>query len=154
MSKKIAVIGLGNPLRGDDGIGTIILTSLLSDYKRDHIDYLDFGSASFDLINRLKNYELCLIIDAISAGLFPGELKIFCLHEAVFENSEGIISTHELSLKDIFELSKKFDIKTKIYVAGVQIKEVGFGKPLCLDLKNKLNDLTLEIDRFIGEKLK
>ncbi|PIQ85436.1 MAG: hypothetical protein COV73_05805 [Candidatus Omnitrophica bacterium CG11_big_fil_rev_8_21_14_0_20_43_6] len=153
MSKKIAVIGLGNTLRRDDGIGVIILESLLNNYKRRKIDYLNFGSASFDLIHHLRDYKLVLLIDGISAGLAAGELKIFVLNEATFTKEDGAISSHELNLKDIFKLTQKLKIKTKIYIVGVQIKDIGFGESLSEDLKDKLGDLTEQIDKFIQERL-
>ncbi|MDD5109458.1 MAG: hydrogenase maturation protease [Candidatus Omnitrophica bacterium] len=153
MSKKNAVIGLGNTLRRDDGIGVIILESLLNNYKRANIDYLNFGSASFDLIHRLQNYDFALLIDGISAGLAAGQLKIFALDEAKFSKDDGAISSHELNLKDIFKLTQKLKVKTKVYIAGIQVEDVGFGDSLSSLLKDKLADLTGQIDKFIQERL-
>lgn len=150
---KSAVIGLGNILRQDDGIGIVIIESLKKDHQRPGIDYLDFGIASFDLIMRLKDYRQVLLIDGISAGLNPGDLKIFTLNEALFSNVEGAISTHELNLKDIFELAKKFEVKTKIYVAGIQVKDVNFGQALSGELNQKKAQLVKQIDDFILGRL-
>ncbi len=153
MLNKAAVIGLGNSLRRDDGIGIKILESLLSTYKHPGIDYLDFGISSFDLIHRLQDYKTVLLIDSISADLPAGKLKIFSLDEASFENKEGQISSHELNLKDIFKLSQQLELKTKIYVAGVQVNDVGFGEFLSDRLKEKFKDLVQQIDKFIQERL-
>ena len=60
MSKKIAVIGLGNTLRKDDGIGIIVLEALLKSSQHPQIDYLNFGIASFDLVHRMEKYERIL----------------------------------------------------------------------------------------------
>jgi len=153
LSKKIAVIGLGNSLRRDDGIGIIILESLLNDYKRPGIDYLNFGIASFDLIHRLENYNTVLLIDGIDAGLAAGELKIFSLDEASFVKEDSAVSSHELNLKDIFRLTADLGIKAKIYVAGIQAQDTGFGEPLSAPLKEKLEEITKQIDNFIGTLL-
>ena len=150
MSKRIAVIGLGNSLRRDDGIGVTILESLLNDYKRAGIDYLNFGIASFDLAHRLGNYDAALLIDGISSGLVAGELKIFNLDEASFVKEEGAVSSHELNLKDIFRLTRDLGIKAKIYVAGIQVQDIGFGECLSKPLKEKLVIITKQIDEFIG----
>jgi len=152
--KKIAVIGLGNTLRRDDGIGVVILESLLNHYQRANIDYLNFGSASFDLLHRLQDYDIALLIDGISAGtLAAGQLKIFILDEASFSEEDGAISSHELNLKDIFKLAQKLQIKTKIYVAGIQVEDVSFGLSLSSALSSKLADLTKQVDKFIEERL-
>jgi len=153
LSKKIAVIGLGNSLRRDDGIGVTILESLLNDYKRPGIDYLNFGVASFDLVHRLGNYDAALLIDGISSGLPAGELKIFSLDEASFVKEDSAVSSHELNLKDIFRLTADLGIKAKIYVAGIQAQDTGFGEPLSAPLKEKLEEITKQIDNFIGTLL-
>ncbi len=149
MSKKIAVIGLGNTLRRDDGIGIIILESLLKFYQREDIDYLDYGSASFDLLHRLKTYEAVLLIDGINAGFSVGELKISELKDIEYKLDNFANSTHELNLKSIFELSKNLDIKTKIYVAGIQIEDTSSGEGLSEALKHKKEDIIKEIIMFI-----
>ena len=153
MSNKIAVIGLGNSLRRDDGIGIIILESLLNNYKREGIDYLNFGSASFDLAHRLQDYDKALLIDGINAGMPSGGLKIFDLEQASFTEKDNLISSHELNLKDIFKLTRNLEIKAKIYVAGIQVQDVDFGESLSVPLKEKLPELTKQIDKFIQERL-
>ncbi len=150
MFKRIAVIGLGNSLRRDDGIGVIILESLLNNYKRPDIDYLNFGIASFDLIHRLQDYDTVLLIDGINAELPIGELKIFGLEEATFTGKDSAVSSHQLNLKDIFMLTCKLGLKTRIYVAGIQVEDVNFGESLSVTLKDKLPELTRQIDKFIG----
>ena len=153
LSNKIAVIGLGNNLRGDDGIGIIILESLLNNYKRPGIDYLNFGIASFDLMHRLQDYDAVLLIDGIVAGLLAGELTIFNLEEVAFSQEDNAVSTHELNLKDIFRLTHNLGIKTKIYIAGIQVQDVSFGESLSQLLKKNLEVMTKQIDKFIQERL-
>jgi len=149
LSKKIAVIGLGNTLRRDDGIGIVILESLLKFYKRNDIDYLNFGSASFDLLHQLKAYDTVLLIDGINAGLKAGELKISRLRDIEYKLDNFVTSTHEFDLKDIFELSKKLGIKTKIYLAGIQVEDTSFGEGLSETLKQRKEDILKEIITFI-----
>ena len=150
LSKRTAVIGLGNTLRRDDGIGIIVLESLLNHYKREAIDYLNFGTASFSLMHRLQDYDLALLIDGISSGLPAGELKIFVLEEASFTERDGAISSHELNLKDIFRLTRNLGIKTRIYVAGIQIEDTGFGESLSGLLKEKLERITRRVAPIVG----
>lgn len=149
MSNKIAVIGLGNTLRRDDGIGIIILDSLLSSYRREGVDYLNFGIASFDLIHKLQEYDTVLLIDGIDAGLAPGELKIFELKDIAYVSKEAPVSTHEFDLKSLFELYNRFELKSKIYVAGIQVQDVSYGEGLSEELKNKLQDNIEKINNFL-----
>jgi len=153
LSNKLAIVSLGNTLRRDDGIGITVLRSLLKFYKQEGIDYLDFGSASFDLINRMRNYDIVLLIDGIKAGLPAGEVKIFELAEIEYNSNASFASTHEFDLKNIFELVKNLGLKTKIYVAGIQVEDTSYGEGLSEVLKKKKKDIIKEINAFINEVL-
>jgi len=151
--KKIAVIGLGNTLRRDDGIGIIILESLLNSFRREGTDYLNFGIASFDLVHRLGEYEIVLLIDGIDAGLPPGELKIFELKDIAYVSKESPASTHEFDLKSLFELYKRFELRSKIYVAGIQVQDTSYGEGLSPELNARLGKILQEISCFINKTL-
>ena len=151
LPKKIAVIGIGNTLRRDDGIAILVLESLLKFYKQEGVDYLNFGIASFDLLHRLKDYDAALIIDGISANLAPGELNIFNLKDAQYNLEHSATSTHELNLKKLLQLSKEFGLKAKIYVAGIQVKDTSFGEGLSAPLNKNKEEITKKISAFIEE---
>jgi len=148
-SKKIAVIGLGNTLRRDDGIGIAILESLIASRKTSGIDYLNFGIAGFDLLHRIRDYDTVVLIDGINASLPVGELRIFELDKIEYDLKDTLTSSHELGLKDIFELYKKLDIKTKVYVAGIQVEDVSFGEGMTETLKERRDAITKEIGEFL-----
>ncbi len=148
-NKKIAVIGLGNTLRRDDGIGIVVLESLLAS-QISGVEYLNFGIASFDLLHRIRDYDTVLLIDGINASLPCGTLKIFELEKIEYDLKYSITSSHELGLKNLFELYKKLDIKTKVYVAGIQVEDVSFGDGLTEALKERRDEITKEIREFLN----
>lgn len=153
-SNKIAVIGLGNTLRKDDGIGLIILELLKKSRQKDNIDYLNYGTASIDLVHKISDYNKVLLIDGINAKLSPGDLKIFELNEIDYNVKEDPISTHEINLTGLFELCKKINIKTKIYVAGIQVEDTSYKEGLSALLSEKKEKYTKEISSFIDKNLK
>ncbi len=151
--KKIAVIGLGNTLRRDDGIGISVLESLLNSHKIDGVDYLNFGIAGFDLLNKIRDYDEAILIDGINASLPAGELRIFELNKIKYDLKDTATSSHELGLKDMFELYKKLDIKTKVYVAGIQVTDVSFGEGLTEPLNKRQKEIVKEVSLFIYNTL-
>lgn len=148
VSKRIAVIGIGNTLRRDDGIGIIILESLLN---KEGIDYLNFGTASFDLIHRMRDYGTVLLIDAINSSLPAGEIRFFELKDVKYNVKEPPISTHELNLTALFELSKAFKLKTKIYVAGIQVEDTSWTEGLSDSLEKRKDDIVKQISAYIDK---
>ena len=151
MSKKIAVIGIGNTLRRDDGIGVIVLESLLKFHKREGIDYLNFAIATFDLLHRMKSYDAVLLVDGINAGKAAGEVKIFEIKDIEYNLKNSATSTHELNLKDMFELFGNLGLKTKIYVAGIQVEDTSYAEGLSSALKDKKEDIIKKISAFIDK---
>jgi len=154
-TKKKAVIGLGNVLRKDDGIGVSILDLLKASQKLDVtnvIDYMNFGIASFDILLRIREYSKVLIIDGINASLRPGELRIFDLDDTDLPLDFSHISSHELKLTDVNFLKKKLDIKTKVFVAGIQVQDIAFGEGLTDALLNRQGQIVEEIQRFINKE--
>ena len=151
MPKRSAVIGIGNTLRRDDGIGIVVLESLLKFYQKKDIDYFNFSNASFDLLHRIKNYHSVLLIDGINAGFGVGGLKINELKDIEYKLDSSFVSTHEFNLKSIFEFSKKLHIKTKIYLAGIQVADTSFGEGLSEVLEQKKEEITKGIATFINK---
>jgi len=152
LQRRIAVIGIGNTLRRDDGIGIIVLESLLNFYKRKDIDYFNFGSASFDLLHRIKPYDAVILIDGVDAGLNIGELRISKLEEIDYKLNSRTTSTHELNLNNILELSKDLGIRAEIYLALIQVGDISFGEVLSETLNLKKEVITKEIATFIDKK--
>jgi len=150
LSEKAAVIGLGNLLRRDDGIGILILEKLAESYPRQGVAYFNFGIASFDLVHRLQDFTCALLIDGIDAGLEPGKLRIFTQKEAVAECTPAVVSTHELNLKTIFELCETMHIPTVIHIAGIQVEDTSFGEALSMPLRNTFEKNVLAINDFIN----
>lgn len=153
MAEKIAVIGLGNTLRRDDGIGIVILEALIKGCRREGVEYLNFGVSSFDLVHRLRDYEKSLLIDGIEGSLAPGELKIFKLEDIKYNINNSAISTHEFDLRNIFELCQRLGVKAEIYVAGIQVKDILFGSNLSQPIKDNLRLYITEISDFIDKNL-
>ena len=153
MPRKSAVIGIGNTLRRDDGIGIIILESLLKFYKRQDIDYFNFDNASCDLLHKIEIYDTVLLIDGINAGLKAGEFLINELKDIEDILDSSATSTHELNLRGIFEACKKLGIKAKIYLAGVQVEDTSFGECLSKALDNKKEEIIKKISVFIDSTL-
>jgi len=148
-SDRTAVIGIGNPLRKDDGIGIAVLDRLR---KRDdgRFDYFDLGTSAIDLINRLSGYKRALIIDGINAGLRPGQLKIFGLKEIEAQNiKEDLSSTHQIDLGQLLALSKSLELKTEIIAAGIQVEDVSFGGGLSQRLAEKLESYADDIIKHL-----
>jgi hydrogenase maturation protease len=148
-SKDLAIIGLGNTLRRDDGVGIHILALLQKPLKSKKIVFFNFGIASLGLINYITEFKKVLLLDAIDAGLPPADLKIFKFHEASFLVKEKKFSSHELSLGDLLGMCNALGLAADVYIAGIQVKDTSYGLEMTNELENAKRRIAGEISKFI-----
>jgi hydrogenase maturation protease len=148
-SERLAVVGLGNPLRRDDGIGIRLLAMLRPGQEGKRIVFYDFGTASLGLVNLIKDFRKVLLIDAIDAGLPPAELKIFKFHEASFLVREKKASSHELSLSDLLRVCNALGVAADVRIAGIQVKDISYGLEMTDELENAKQCIAGQILEFI-----
>ncbi|MCS7180956.1 MAG: hydrogenase maturation protease, partial [bacterium] len=77
--EKIVILGIGNRLKGDDAVGSIIAEKLRKKIKNKNILVIDAESKPENYIGVIKKFSpsLILIIDTMDIGSFPGDFRIF-----------------------------------------------------------------------------
>jgi hydrogenase maturation protease len=130
MRKKIGVIGLGNPLRRDDGIGLLLLQFLQENKKTlsKTIDFIDGGTRGMNLIHLLGDYDTVLLVDAVDFKGTPGQIKKFTLDEIKNQKIQLFLSTHEPDFLTVFALLKELKMTpSHLVIFGVQPKDISQG---------------------------
>ena len=76
--KPIVIIGLGNPLMADEGIGTQIIARLL-DLAADYpdVDFIDAGTGGMNVLHLIADRKKAVIIDCALMKTAPGSIKRF-----------------------------------------------------------------------------
>jgi hydrogenase maturation protease len=154
--KKIGVIGIGNPLRRDDGIGIILLEQVQKHKKKfpNTIEFIDGGTGGMNLLHVLARFDTVLIIDAVRFKGKPGEIHLFFKNDLLLKKSPIQIVTHEQDFLQILRLSEELkELPDQVLVFGVQPKDVSAGTGLSKDLETALPNifttLVLEIQLLI-----
>lgn len=130
---KILVLGIGNTLLADEGVGIVAMNELLTRYgSRDDIEFLDGGTLSFTLAVPISECDALLVIDAAELGAEPGTVRSFDGEEMdrfLGENRKG--SVHEVGLLDLRSISLLTGHWPKQRaLIGVQPAFVGWGDAL------------------------
>ena len=124
--KTLAVIGVGNILYGDDGVGVRAIWELQKTPLASGIDLVDGGSMGVDLLEYLKAYERVVIIDAADMGLPPGTVKVFKPEQVASLKSDKVLSLHSADVLGVIELGKTLGEKlAEIHIVAVQPEFVG-----------------------------
>jgi len=79
--KKIAVIGVGNILMGDEGVGVEVVRRLERLKYLGDVELIDAGTAFLDVVLELRSFEKVIIIDAVHGGEAAGTVYRFTLDD-------------------------------------------------------------------------
>lgn len=104
MPEKILVLGLGNTLLTDDGIGLHVIAALERAVPKEsaaRIVILDGGTLGLSLLPEIEAATALIVVDAANFGGTPGEVRVF--DEAAMDVQLGAAKTsaHELALADL-----------------------------------------------------
>jgi hydrogenase maturation protease len=115
------VIGLGNPLRGDDGIGVRVVQSLATQAVPDGVEVVDGGTEGLGLVNLMEGWPRVILVDAADMGRTPGEFVRFTLDEADLLGDDQHLSVHAAGPRDALLLAHVLQtLPDEIVIYGVQ----------------------------------
>ncbi len=130
--KEILVIGLGNPILGDDGVGWKVAEQVLrrlevhpQQSSRTEVDFASLGG--LNLMERMLGYRQVILIDALETGQFPaGTIRVFPLAELPNPGASHSASAHDTSLLTALEVAKNLQADTpeRIDVVAIEARDV------------------------------
>jgi hydrogenase maturation protease len=150
----LTVIGIGNTLRGDDGIGPVIISELKKENYPDSIRLLDIGSDTFSIIEHLTFEQPVLIIDCAQMGKEPGEIIKIELKEENLSILDKAISLHGFGFSEVYRIAKKLNNNVYCTIIGVQPKSLEFNTDLSKEVRNKIPSIKKMVIREIKKNAK
>lgn len=101
MNRKTLVLGIGNILMGDEGIGVHVVNEVASRSLPDHVECLDGGTGSFNLLDPMQSAERVVLIDATVDGSAAGTVSL--LRPRYSKDYPRTLTAHDIGLKDLID---------------------------------------------------
>jgi len=115
------VIGIGNLLMGDEGVGIHVVQHLRKDEELHGIDLVDGGTGGFKLLNHFLNHDLVVIADAALDQKTPGTISRL---EPIYSSDyPPTLVAHDVGLKDIMDALELMGKMPKIVLFTISIGE-------------------------------
>lgn len=136
----VVVIGLGNPLMGDDGLGIAVLERLRNRYVLPAgVELVDGGTWGLNLLPVIEDADGVILIDAIDAAAPPGS-PIRLEHASLPRYLATKISPHQVDLRDVLGLAElRGTLPADTVAVGLQPQSVEFGDALSPVLATQLD---------------
>ncbi len=113
------ILGVGNILMGDDGLGVHIVRHIEEsgvDLPRG-VELLDGGTAGYDLVGLVKDFDRIVIVDALRAEDAPGSVYRFSPDDAAAVS--GRWSTHDAGIMDVVRALDLMGLQPEIVFVGI-----------------------------------
>jgi hydrogenase maturation protease len=126
MSRTI-IIGLGNPILGDDGVGWRVVEALKEQAEAQGVETDLLAGGGIGLMERLVDYQRAVIVDAIATGSHPtGTVRVFPL-EALENSFAGHLgSAHESNLQTALQVGRDLgaSLPEKVTIVAIESPHV------------------------------
>jgi len=138
-------VGIGNPLRGDDGAGPALVKEIQSSWnpeEKDRIILIDAGEAPENYLMKIANLspETILLLDTADFRAEPGKWRLIDSRKI----QESGISTHNASLKLTVDFLEQ-QTRAKVFVLGIQPLRTGLGEEISDPVKKAIQEIAGEI---------
>jgi hydrogenase 3 maturation protease len=136
LAGNVVVMGIGNTLSSDDGIGSLLASRIQG--KVPFVVY-DTGSSPENYLGKVikDKPDTVVMIDAVDFGAKPGEFTVL---EGDQIQAVNLFSTHNASLSLAINYLKS-NLPVDIIVLGIQPKSIAFGDTLSPEVSETLNKL-------------
>lgn len=134
------LIGLGNYLAGDDGVGVHVLERVVAGGLDRGFTAVDLGANALNMVAYLgPETEAIVVVDAAYLGLEPGEFRIFTPDEVETTKELAGFSTHEGDPLKVLELARSAGYAIPPFaVMGIEPRTVEHGAPLSEPVRERL----------------
>ena len=122
MESHTLIMGLGNVLMGDEGIGVHSIEYLQDKDIPEGVDLLDGGTGGFHLLSLFNQYNHLILIDATISDSSPGEVKI--LRPRFASDFPRSLTSHDIGLKDLVQTAELLHELPDIHLVTINIKDL------------------------------
>lgn len=145
---EILVLGIGNYLMGDEGVGVHFINRIDKAQFPENISFIDGGTGGFTLIPYIENHQKVIIVDATMDGKEEGTITL--LKPRFSDDFPISLSGHNFGLKDMVEILSMLDTMPEIYLYTITILEM---EPMSMKLSPKVDAAIAKVTRQIIQKI-
>lgn len=139
--KNIMVLGVGNQLMTDEGLGPYVICELQKEEWPKNVDIIEGGTAGLAILQLIEGVEYLIIVDAVDAKAEAGAIFRFRPKDySIFPEQFGF-SFHQVGLFEVLQMAMVLDKLPDTIIFGVQPKSLDWGLELTPEVQAKIPTL-------------
>ncbi len=141
VKNKVLVLGVGNSILSDEGLGVHLAKRLQGEEFPDNVEIMDGGTRGLELLSYMDDVAKLIIIDCVKAGAEPGSIFRFEPDKVDVIPREYKISFHDLGIYDFIQLATLLETLPPTVIFGMEPKEIDWGEELSAPVTAKMDKL-------------
>ncbi len=146
--RKILILGIGNVLMGDEGIGVHAVNSIDKASLPENVEVLDGGTGSFLLIGPMQSAEKVILIDATLDSAEPGTVRR--IRPKFSKDYPKTLTAHDIGLKDMIDAFYLMGNTPEVTLFAVSIAPLG---EVTLDMSPEIAAIVPSIVKQVLEEV-
>ena len=119
---KTVILGVGNLLMGDEGVGVLVARHLTHTGAAGDIEVVDGGTGGFHLLEFFQDYDRVVLVDATLDGQTPGNVSV--TKPRFSSDYPPTLSAHDIGLKDLLDAVYLLGQSPEIILFAISIASV------------------------------
>jgi len=128
--RPVLILGVGNVLLGDEGVGVHAVRRLEEETWPPHVTLLDGGTGGFHLLSLFQDFERIVLVDATMDGQPPGTVRV--IRPRFASDYPRTLSAHDIGLKDLVESAALLGHTPEVVLIVVSVKTLPEGLHVAL----------------------
>ncbi len=152
--RELGIIGIGNTLMGDDGVGVRLLELLEGGDLPQGVNVVNIGTNVMALLHSLTCFDAVIILDAVDFGGRPGQALEINPDDVISKKELLRLSTHESDVLNIIRLSRELgECPEDIRIFAVQPFSMNSGEGLSPRIQRLLPRYQDDIMKLVDSML-
>lgn len=143
MTKRIVVLGCGNTLMGDDGVGIRVIERLQEMKLPGNVEVIEAGVGGMSILSWIEDADKAVIVDAVQTGNEPPGTVYEFTDKELPPSDMFMLSLHDLNLVDTINVGRVVQkMPEDIIIIGVEVKRVAeFTKELTPEVEGAIPEV-------------
>jgi len=138
--KETVIIGIGNILLQDDGVGVHVIKQLENENLPSTIELVDGGTSTLDTLGFFLDFKKVIVVDCLRAGLEPGTIYKIKPDDIKNYKKENL-SIHDVQILDVVKMANMMNKYPDVVIFGIEPEKIAVGLEMTLIMVSKIPEI-------------
>ncbi|MBU3159721.1 hydrogenase maturation protease [Clostridium frigoris] len=138
--KDAVIIGIGNILLQDDGVGVHVIEQLEKENLPSTIELVDGGTSTLDTLGFFLDFKKVIVVDCLRAGLKAGTIYKIKPDDIKNYKKENL-SIHDVQILDVVKMANMMNRYPDVVIFGIEPEKIDVGLEMTEIMVSKISEI-------------